>query len=195
LGVGGWGFEIRVDGLCVSCKALHGLCVSCRALRRFVCVLQSAMVCVCPAKRCDGLCVSCKALRCVCPAKRCAVCVLQSAACCDASVLEGVIDSRLVGTGRGTTRTEDAQGTPIRSHVSPTVLVYEDKCFCIRRQMFLYTKTNVFVYEDKCFCVYEDKCFFVYEDKCFFVYEEKCFFVYEDKCCFVYEDKCCFGSV
>ena len=28
---------------------------------------------------------------------------------------------------RGTTRAEDAQGTPTQSHVSPSILVYEDK--------------------------------------------------------------------
>ena len=30
-------------------------------------------------------------------------------------------------TGRGTTRAEDAQGTPTQSHISPSILVYEDK--------------------------------------------------------------------
>ena len=34
-----------------------------------------------------------------------------------------VIDSGLVGS----TRAEDAQGTPTQSHVSPNILVYEDK--------------------------------------------------------------------
>ena len=34
----------------------------------------------------------------------------------------GVIDS-----GRGTTKAEDAQGTPTHSHISPSILVYEDK--------------------------------------------------------------------
>jgi len=28
--------------------------------------------------------------------------------------------------GRGTARAEDAQGTPAQSHVSPSILVYED---------------------------------------------------------------------
>ena len=28
--------------------------------------------------------------------------------------------------GRGTARAEDAQGTPTQSHVSPSILVYED---------------------------------------------------------------------
>ena len=28
--------------------------------------------------------------------------------------------------GRGTTRAEDAQGTPTQSHVSPSILVYEE---------------------------------------------------------------------
>jgi len=35
------------------------------------------------------------------------------------------IDSVL--SGRGTTRAEDAQGTPTQSHISPSILVYEDK--------------------------------------------------------------------
>jgi len=30
-------------------------------------------------------------------------------------------------TGRGTARSEDAQGTPTQSHISPNVLVYEDE--------------------------------------------------------------------
>jgi len=38
-----------------------------------------------------------------------------------------VIDSGLVGSGRGTTRAEDAQGTPTQSHISPSILVYEDR--------------------------------------------------------------------
>jgi hypothetical protein len=45
-----------------------------------------------------------------------------------------MIDQELRGTthswdlsGRGTTRAEDAQGTPIQSHISPSILVYEDK--------------------------------------------------------------------
>ena len=33
---------------------------------------------------------------------------------------------RLSG-GRGTTRAEDAQGTPDQSHISPSILVYEDE--------------------------------------------------------------------
>ena len=41
-----------------------------------------------------------------------------------------MIDIGLVGStdfGRGTTRVEDAQGTPTRSQISPSLLVYEDK--------------------------------------------------------------------
>ena len=34
--------------------------------------------------------------------------------------------SRTPPTGRGAARTEDAQGTPTQSHVSPSILVYED---------------------------------------------------------------------
>jgi len=30
---------------------------------------------------------------------------------------------------RGTTRAEDDQGTPTQSHISPSILVYEDKTF------------------------------------------------------------------
>ena len=117
----------RCDGLCVSCKALW-----------FVCVLQSAAtVCVCPAKRCDGLCVSCKALRCVCPAERCML--------------------RRQRPGRGD-RLEVGwhweghhKNRRCSRHTYPESCIAN--CTSIRRQMFLYTKTNVFVYEDKCFCI------------------------------------------
>jgi len=41
-----------------------------------------------------------------------------------------VIDAGLVGStdlsGRGAARAEDAQGTPTQSHISPSILVYED---------------------------------------------------------------------
>ena len=38
-----------------------------------------------------------------------------------------MIDSGLVGsTDGGTTRAEDAQGTPTQSHISPSILVYEE---------------------------------------------------------------------
>ena len=30
-------------------------------------------------------------------------------------------------SGRGTARAEDAQGTPTQSHISPSILVYEDE--------------------------------------------------------------------
>ena len=33
----------------------------------------------------------------------------------------------LNGSGRGTTRAEDAEGTPNQSHISPSVLVYKEK--------------------------------------------------------------------
>ena len=36
------------------------------------------------------------------------------------------IRDRLRVSGRGTTRAEDAQGTPTKSHISPSVLVYEE---------------------------------------------------------------------
>ena len=35
-----------------------------------------------------------------------------------------MIDSGLVGSGRGAARAEDAQGTPTQSHVSPSILGY-----------------------------------------------------------------------
>jgi len=38
-----------------------------------------------------------------------------------------VTDSGLVGSdGRSATRAEDAQGTPTQSHISPSMLVYEE---------------------------------------------------------------------
>ena len=37
-------------------------------------------------------------------------------------------ESGLVGSsGRGTTSAEDAQGTPTKSHIPPSILLYEDK--------------------------------------------------------------------
>jgi len=47
----------------------------------------------------------------------------------------GLIGSGLVGStdlhssGRGAARAEDAQGTPTQSHISPSILVYEDYGF------------------------------------------------------------------
>jgi len=38
-----------------------------------------------------------------------------------------MIDSGLVGSGRGAARAEDAQGTPTPSQTSPRILVYEEK--------------------------------------------------------------------
>ena len=35
-------------------------------------------------------------------------------------------DEGWLAHGRGTTRAEDAQGTPTQSHISPSILVYED---------------------------------------------------------------------
>ena len=43
------------------------------------------------------------------------------------SVARCVEAHRVFPSGRGTTRAEDAQGTPTQSHVSPSKLVYEDK--------------------------------------------------------------------
>jgi hypothetical protein len=33
----------------------------------------------------------------------------------------------LIDSGGGTTKAEDAQGTPAQSHISPSILVYEDR--------------------------------------------------------------------
>ena len=38
-----------------------------------------------------------------------------------------VIDSLVESLSQGTTSAEDAQGTPTQGHISPSVLVYEDK--------------------------------------------------------------------
>jgi len=48
-----------------------------------------------------------------------------------------VIDSRLVG-GRGTTRAEDAQGTPTQSHIPQSILVYEEN-----RDLYCYGNVEV----------------------------------------------------
>jgi len=39
----------------------------------------------------------------------------------------GVDILRVDLSGRGTARAEDAQGTPTQSHISPSILVYEEK--------------------------------------------------------------------
>ena len=44
-----------------------------------------------------------------------------------------VIDSGLVGSGRGTARAEDAQGTSTQSHTSPSILVNEGNTRSTRR--------------------------------------------------------------
>ena len=46
-----------------------------------------------------------------------------------AAVFGGMTYSGLVGdlAGRGTTRAEDAQGTPNQSHISPSILAYKDQ--------------------------------------------------------------------
>ena len=38
--------------------------------------------------------------------------------------------------GRGAARAEDAQGTPTQSHISPSILVYEDKKSLTHFKMF-----------------------------------------------------------
>jgi len=42
-------------------------------------------------------------------------------------MVHGTFGGRLCVVGRGTKRAEDAQGTPTQSHISPSILVYEDK--------------------------------------------------------------------
>ena len=44
-------------------------------------------------------------------------------------------------------RAENAQGTPTRSHISPTILVYEDKSVCAAGRDLKNTKTRL------CVCV------------------------------------------
>jgi len=88
-----------------------------------------------------------------------------------------VIDSGLVGStvGRGTTRAEDAQGTPTQSHISPSILVCEDKFTSIRRYAVPgVISPSILVYEDKypcpapgergagVLCVWDDRFFAVY---------------------------------
>ena len=57
-----------------------------------------------------------------------------ASAWCGFGVL-GLIDSGLVGStnsrdlsGRGAARAENAQGKPDQSHISPSILAYEDNC-------------------------------------------------------------------
>jgi len=40
--------------------------------------------------------------------------------------LNGFSSITSTGAGRGTARAEDAQGTPTQSHISPSILVYEE---------------------------------------------------------------------
>jgi len=44
-------------------------------------------------------------------------------------IAEGTVPYTLsmIDSGRGAARAEDAQGTPTQSHMSPSILVYEDK--------------------------------------------------------------------
>ena len=37
----------------------------------------------------------------------------------------GTLEQLLIDSGKGTTRAEDAQGTPAQRHISPSILVYE----------------------------------------------------------------------
>ena len=53
-------------------------------------------------------------------------------------------------SGRGTTRAENAQGTPTQSHISPDILVYEDYLYQYTK-ITQYTTTrrlHVLVHED-----------------------------------------------
>jgi len=43
---------------------------------------------------------------------------------------------RVLFSGRGTARAEDAQGTPTQSHISPSILVYEDESVLISTPWF-----------------------------------------------------------
>ena len=40
--------------------------------------------------------------------------------------------TRVIDSGRGTTRAEDAQGTPAQSHISPRILAYKEKLIGLR---------------------------------------------------------------
>ena len=50
--------------------------------------------------------------------------------------------------GRGTARVEDAQGTPTQSHISPSMLVYEDKPGCFPSMLEYEDKLGYFHVED-----------------------------------------------
>jgi len=75
----------------------------------------------------------------------------------DRGVVAVMIDSGLVGStdfhsshpqghsGRGTTRADDAQGTPTQSHTSPSILVYEDTCTMWSSDAFPVTHTTLFI--------------------------------------------------
>ena len=50
----------------------------------------------------------------------------------------GLAGNDRLRVGRGTARADDAQGTPIQSHISPCILVYEDKLY-----MYYTTTTTI----------------------------------------------------
>ena len=45
------------------------------------------------------------------------------------STIQGGNGLGMIDSGRGTTRAEDAQGTPTQSHISPSIRVYEEESF------------------------------------------------------------------
>ena len=53
-----------------------------------------------------------------------------------------LIDSGWIGSGRGAARAEVAQGIPTQSHVSPSMLVCEDKSASNPHHVYSYTKKN-----------------------------------------------------
>ena len=53
-----------------------------------------------------------------------------------------MIDSGSIGSGRDAARAEVARGTPTQSHVSPSMLVCEDKSASNPHHVYSYTKKN-----------------------------------------------------
>ena len=43
----------------------------------------------------------------------------------------------MIDSGRGAATAEDAQGTPAQSHISPSVLIYEENIVCRPKQRYL----------------------------------------------------------
>ena len=60
----------------------------------------------------------------------------------------GRIDRLMDLSGRGTTRAGDSQGTPTQSHISPSVLVYEDKIDPFSKHIHLYKHVHsLYIYK------------------------------------------------